>query len=398
MALAEAFPPGNGSTSLGEGLEATRRPLDEARHLPAYIYTSPELFEMEKQKIFMKDWLAVARAEEVEKPGDYMTFNIMGEPIVVARNHDGELNAFYNVCAHRGVEVAAGEGNLKHFQCPYHAWTYDLSGKLLGAAYMDDVKGFDAGDCRLRPLRLGVWEGWVFVNFDEHAAPLADFIAEFAEEFGVFQQGRCRLLRKLESTLECNWKLVNENFVDVYHLITLHGDTLTDWPRPENYDYRRMKNGGYRAFYQNRMETLDPIQELGNMPWLEEWLKDKDAELFAGAGFLGPNVTTFVRAFNIAQIIVWPISPERTKIVQYTTFQAAHLDFPDIEARTERLHDVMIEVLEEDRPMIESLQRVGRTRAFAPGRMSTSEFLVHNYISDYLGRMFGGPAPAQPTR
>ena len=200
------------------GLEETRRPLDEARHLPAYIYTSPEVLALKKQKIFMKDWLAVARAEEVEKPGDYMTFNIMGEPIVVARNHAGELNAFYNVCAHRGVEVAAGEGNLKHFQCPYHAWTYDLSGKLLGAAYMDDVKGFDAGDCRLRPLRLGVWEGWVFVNFDEHAAPLADFVAEFDADFGFFRQGRCRLARKASCVLECNWKLVNENFVDLYHI------------------------------------------------------------------------------------------------------------------------------------------------------------------------------------
>ena len=181
----------------------------------------------------MKDWLAVARVEEVESPGEFMTFNIMGEPIVVTRDRDGAINAFYNICAHRGVEVVAGTGNAKQFKCPYHAWTYDLEGKLLGAAYMDEIHDFDLGDCRMKPILVDIWEGWVFVNFDPEAAPLSDFVAEFASHFGVFQQSRFRLTKKLTSTLNCNWKLINENFVDVYHLITLHGDTLTDWPTPE---------------------------------------------------------------------------------------------------------------------------------------------------------------------
>ena len=166
----------------------------------------------EKEKIFKKDWLAVARVEEIENAGDYMTFDIVGEPIIVARNTQSELNAFYNVCVHRGTEVAAGAGNVAHFKCPYHAWTYDLSGQLVGAAYMDDIKDFELDACRLRAVRLEVWEGWVFINFDELAEPLAAFVAEFAEEFGVFQQSKMRLNRRLETTLNCNWKLVNEKF------------------------------------------------------------------------------------------------------------------------------------------------------------------------------------------
>jgi choline monooxygenase len=349
MALAETFPPGNGTTTLGEGLDETRQPLDEARHLPAYIYTSPELFEMEKQKIFMKDWLAVARAEEVERPGDYMTFTIVGEPIIVARNYDGELNAFYNVCAHRGVEVAAGEGNLKHFQCPYHAWTYDLSGKLMGAAYMDDVKGFDAATCRLKPLRLGVWEGWVFVNFDEDAAPLADFVAEFAEEFGVFQQGRCRLLPgKLDTVLNCNWKLVNENFVDLYHIQTLHADTLPDWPDARDYPYKQIRNGGYSAFFDANLGSADTGPPFGALPWLEDWLRERGPG-FYGAGFLSPNQSIFIASDRISQILV------------------------------------------QDRPMTTSLQRAMTSRGFAPGRMSSSELLVYNYVNHYLESLFGAP-------
>ena len=103
---------------LGEGLDGARSALNRARHLPGYIYTSAEIFQREKENIFMKDWLCVARVEEVEKPGDFMTFRIMDEPAVVARDRDGKLNAFANVCAHRGVEVASGEGNAEEFTCP----------------------------------------------------------------------------------------------------------------------------------------------------------------------------------------------------------------------------------------------------------------------------------------
>ena len=373
------------------GIEAARKPLLEATHLPSYVYTSEAVFELEKEKIFKKDWLAVARVEEIENAGDYMTFDIVGEPIIVARNAHGELNAYYNVCVHRGTEVAAGAGNVAHFKCPYHAWTYDLSGQLIGAAYMDDVKDFDLDTCRLRAVRLDVWEGWIFVNFDAAAEPLSAFIAEFAEEFGVFQQSKMRLNRRLETTLNCNWKLVNENFVDIYHFLTLHADTLVNWQGPEDYDYRPLKHGGYATFYENDVPTLKPIKELGPAPWLEDWLEGKDWNVTAGAGFLSPNFTTFTRTFSMAQIIVWPITPTRTKIYQYATVPTQAFERDDIVERMKSVEDLMDVVLEEDRPMIESLQRVMGKDAFVPGRMSTGEMLVHHYINDYLDRVFEGP-------
>ena len=150
---------------VGQGIEKTKAPIARARHVPGYIYDSPEVFELEKEKIFMKDWLCVARVEEVEKPGDFMTFRIMGEPVVVTRDHDGHLNAFFNICAHRGVEVASGEGNTKEFMCPYHGWSYDLNGKLTGAAFMQEAETFEPTTCRLPALRLGVWAGWIILAY-----------------------------------------------------------------------------------------------------------------------------------------------------------------------------------------------------------------------------------------
>ena len=387
MAISEAT---DRPTADRSKLSETLRPLREATHLPSYIYTSKELFEREKEEIFMKDWLAVARVEEIEKPGDYMTFHIMGEPIVVARDRDGAINAFYNLCAHRGVEVIEGDGNAKQFKCPYHAWTYDLTGKLLGASYMDEIDKFDLDNCRMQSIRSDIWEGWVFVNFDDDPEPLSHFVADFAKHFGVFQQGRFRLTKRLTSTLKCNWKLINENFVDVYHLITLHGDTLTEWPTPETYNYTTWKNGGYAAFYENDMSTLEPLRNLGHAPWLDNWLKDKDLSLAAGAGFLSPNLTTFVRPYTVADIIIWPVSVNETLIHQYLTVPEHYFEVAtDVLERAEPIHQQLDLVLEEDRTMIESLQKVMHTKGFRPGRMSTSEFLVHNYVVAYLDRMFG---------
>ena len=151
---------------IGEGVEETRQPLHSARHLPGYVYTSPEILALEKEKIFMRDWLCMGRVEEIENPGDYMTFRVLGEPLIIARNEKGEINAFANVCRHRGVEVASGSGNLKEFSCPYHGWTYDLEGRLVGAPYMKEAEGFDPKSCRLSPLKCDTWAGWIFVNFD----------------------------------------------------------------------------------------------------------------------------------------------------------------------------------------------------------------------------------------
>ena len=108
--------------SILEEIRKTRRGLGQARHLPGFLYTSPEIFDYEVEAIFMKEWLCVGRVEEFENEGDYRAIRIAGEPLLVCRDGAGRLNAFSNVCQHRGVEVTTGEGNLKSFRCPYHAW------------------------------------------------------------------------------------------------------------------------------------------------------------------------------------------------------------------------------------------------------------------------------------
>ena len=112
------------------------------------------------------------------------------------------VHAFANMCRHRGVEVTTGNGNTSEFSCPYHGWLYDLTGKLIGAPYMKEAEGFDPRDCALRPLRADVWAGWIFVNFDLDAEPLAAFVADFAADFDLLRQEDCRLADKLVTAPE----------------------------------------------------------------------------------------------------------------------------------------------------------------------------------------------------
>ena len=119
---------------------ATRNDLRRASHAAGEIYASKEIYRREVEVFFMRDWLYVGRVEELPNSGDYMTMRIAEEPVIIARDKGGELGAFYNMCVHRGVEVAYGSGNANSFKCPYHGWVYDLDGQLTGAAYMKDRK------------------------------------------------------------------------------------------------------------------------------------------------------------------------------------------------------------------------------------------------------------------
>ncbi len=119
-------------------------PLETAFSLPPRWFTDPAVFELEKERIFARDWLCVARAEEVERPGDYKAFDLYDAPIIVVRGRDGEIRALSNVCRHRSMRIVEGRGNTSLFTCPYHRWAYDLDGTHRGAPLMEKSKGFDA--------------------------------------------------------------------------------------------------------------------------------------------------------------------------------------------------------------------------------------------------------------
>ena len=162
---------------VGEVLDALAEIRDvgpsQARSLPTGFYTSEEYLELEKEEIFRKEWVCVGLVAEIPKCGDYFTTQLLDEPLIVVRGQDKKVRVLSNVCRHRSSVIVEGKGTTKHFVCPYHAWTYGSDGQLLRAPYMDQVKGFDVKSCRLPEFKTEVWHGFLYVNLDGKAKPLA---------------------------------------------------------------------------------------------------------------------------------------------------------------------------------------------------------------------------------
>ncbi|MEQ9568469.1 MAG: Rieske (2Fe-2S) protein, partial [Pseudomonadales bacterium] len=199
-----------GDLVIDSELEATRADLLRSRHLPSKYYTSAEIYELELEKIWRKDWIVVGREEEFPNPGDYRAMNVAGEPVVITRAEDGTLNAFSNICAHRGTEVAYGEGNTKDFSCPYHAWLYGLKGELIKATRTGPIEGFDLSNCRLPEVKLDTWGGFIFINFDDSPPALTDYLDAdtVRSEMDFLRMDELRLVDTYSFELDCNWKLI----------------------------------------------------------------------------------------------------------------------------------------------------------------------------------------------
>ena len=360
----------------------TRRSLDHARHVPPQIYADPAILALEKERIFMRDWLLVARVEELAEPGDYMTLRIMDEPVLLSRDEAGVLHASANVCLHRGVEVAEGSGNAKRFNCPYHGWMYGLDGRLLGAPLMKGNVDFDPAGCRLKPIALGEWGGNVFICFAAQPQPFEEFIRPFQAEFGFLHQERCRLASKIPIDLDCNWKFAVENLLDIYHVRVLHTKTFGAQFSAEAKDINLGPDGVVTYFYSAAAPVPGGQSLFGRMPWVEE-----RGDLFACTLRLPPNTHLFGRCDSIRWLTIWPLGVDRCRIIAYHLFPTEHFALPDFAERNQVYRDFQITVLEEDRPMVVSLQRAMGSRHYIPGPMAGLETTIHHVLNDFLDRI-----------
>ncbi len=211
-------------TTLSAWADARRTNGDRVA-LPPDAYTSEAMAKLERERVFASGWVVVGHVSELKDPGDYLTFDLAGHPVLVARGRDGEIRAFSNVCAHRSAVIASGSGNTTVFSCPYHAWSYDLSGKLMAAPHMDRAT---LGDIALKGLGLEIWQGLVFVNLDDNAEPLAPALAELEPRIAPLKLDKHEVILREDMTFACNWKVLVENFCESYHVFRVHKETLED--------------------------------------------------------------------------------------------------------------------------------------------------------------------------
>jgi phenylpropionate dioxygenase-like ring-hydroxylating dioxygenase large terminal subunit len=211
------------------GMETSILGVNEAQMLPPECYSDRDFFEFEKEAVFGHDWLCVGREAWIPKAGDYFTTSHADEPMIVVRTDTGEIKAMSSVCQHRAMLVAEGRGNRRRFLCPYHHWCYDLSGALVAAPAMEKATQFDMKAIKLPVFKVERWQGFIFINFDPDAPPLAPRLAAVTEAVKNYEIASAEGEWSMESLRSpWNWKVMFENNNDGYHANRLHHGPLHD--------------------------------------------------------------------------------------------------------------------------------------------------------------------------
>ncbi len=224
-----------------EEIAAVRERPERSSWLPAQCYTDPAFYELEKERVFRRNWLSVGRVEQVAKPGDYFSIELFGEPLIIVRDKGGSIRALSNVCPHRWMLLVGHDtdstfpfktepcGNRKSFQCPFHLWSFDLDGRMIGAPGMDQAEDFDKKDWGLPQFSVEIWNGFIFVNLDPNAEPLAPQLATLDPFVDAYELDKLRILETLDYECDWNWKLSVEAGSESYHHLGLHQNLLEDF-------------------------------------------------------------------------------------------------------------------------------------------------------------------------
>ncbi|HTW70805.1 MAG TPA: aromatic ring-hydroxylating dioxygenase subunit alpha, partial [Acetobacteraceae bacterium] len=314
--------------------ESSVTDINSAQMLPPLCYTDAEFYEFERDAVFDREWLCVGRESWTREPGEYFTTTHAGEPIVIVRNREGALKALSTVCQHRAMLVAEGHGRTKTFVCPYHHWVYSLDGQLIGAPAMDRACGFDKKQVRLPAFKLEVWQGWVFINMDPNARPLAPRLGALDRVLANYRMDMAEGPRPEGfTTYPWNWKVMFENNNDGYHANRLHRgmhdvipSALARFPElpPDTAGYFRW-NGTT-----NKDGAVNPLQRciLKLFPDLTD--EQRHEVIFAN---VPPTLTLGFRSDQISYFILHADGAEATIAEQGVLYAPGAMDEPLFEER-----------------------------------------------------------------
>ncbi len=376
------------------------KPTEEAESLPPEIYNSEEFFKFEKEAVFYKEWLCVGRVEWVKEPGDYITTTHANEPVIVARDRDGNLQAMSAVCQHRAMLVAEGKGNARAFICPYHHWTYDLDGKLVGAPAMNKTCNFDKTQNNLPKLKLETWHGFIFINFDPDAEPLAPRLAPLDPVVANYGLEGLRGPEPIEENFAWNWKVQFENNNDGYHASRLH-QGLHDYIPSGKASFPEVPKGtaGYyrlngtlhkNAAFNPSEKALFPV-----FPKLTE--EEQNRLLFVN---LPPSLSLVITNDVAIYIIMHSEGPTQHKVTFGSLYMPEAMEDPMFEANAKVTMDYTNSIFAQDLHT-DLLVQQGLGSKFAPrGRYSWQEdaqrqfnvWLVDRYMAEW-DRRRGPSAP-----
>jgi choline monooxygenase len=350
-----------------------RAPLSQASTIPAAWYVDPRITELERLNVFSKTWQLVARTDQVKAPGQFIATTVAGEPIVVVRGNDGGLRAFYNVCRHHAAAVVThpcGHATLLH--CPYHGWNYGLDGSLKGMPEFEGVENLDRAQNGLVPVRVETWECFVFINLDDSAASLAEFLGGLVKRVAPLGISTLHAFDRRTYNINCNWKVFVDNYLDGgYHVPHLHKglNSVLD------YKQYTIENEDRYCLQSSPMVTSDEdaatgAARKGDRAWY--FWQHPNLMINCYAGYMDTN-------------LVIPVDVDHCTVI--FDFYFAEIGEASLEYNQQSVN-VGNRVQEEDLGICEDVQRGLKSRAYRAGRLSVrreaGEQLFHRLLAANL--------------
>ena len=361
-----------------EEIAAVRKPYRAASLLPGRAYHDPVIHDFERREWFRRDWVTVGRVEDAPGPGTYFLATVDDEALIVVRGHDEVLRAFYNVCRHRGTAVVEEPcGKAVRFQCPYHAWIYDLEGSLVRAKHTQDLDDFSLAANGLVPVQLATWQGFVFVSLEPSAPPLPAWLGDLVPHLERFDFARLRVAHTETYEVDANWKFIGENYSECYHCPGIHPqlNKLTPYDLGGDYAPDGPWQGGW-------MELVDDAETMAlegghraGRPAMHGITAIDDRRIYYY--LLWPTTFLSIHPDYLLVHRLEPAGPDHTRIVCQWLFEPETIAAPGFDpSDAVAFWDL---TNRQDWHVCELQHRGTRSRSWVAGRYSNQEPSVHAF-------------------
>ncbi len=384
---------------LFEGIrQAASLPRERSITLPAAAYLDADFLAFEEAEIFKKEWISLCHVSQIPNPGDFVRVDLCGEPMLVVRGKDQNVRVLSRTCRHRGMDLMPSgfghpdEGNQRVILCPYHLWSYDHGGKLIGAPEMQKAEGFDRSEVCLHEFRSEIWEGFVFVTFCDDTPSVSGKYARLKDEFiGKWNMGGGQLVWSAHWDCPFNWKVLLENFMEAYHHMGAHMKTLEPflpargcWTEPCDPNFSAMHLPLKGSLKQEILDRGGPETPFPVFPGL------KLEDCLEWSIYLGfPNFLLFSAPDRVYWYRLLPTGPETCSLLTTMILPESAKEMEGYEQVLESEIQAGIDFHMEDMEVCTATQCGIRSAGYAQGRLSHLEEPIwhfQKYLAGVIAR------------
>jgi phenylpropionate dioxygenase-like ring-hydroxylating dioxygenase large terminal subunit len=349
---------------------------------PPECFTSEEFYQFELNAVWGHEWFCIGRANDIPKTGDYFTIKVGNDPLIAIRDRSGSVNVVSNVCQHRGMLILEGRGNTRRLRCPLHAWVYNTSGELTSAPGLSDHEGeeFNVKDVCLPKIRSEVWEGFIFITFDEDLAPLSDRLANLGEQLSRYNMSELRASEPLKmEEFDWNWKVFHD---ECYHCSYLHGGSWGEmYPLPqcnvdETVKFNDEDNGLVSYNLISPHKDAAPTNTGSILQPAMEGLTDQEREQLTYITIV-PNILIVAMPDKVKYFLWLPSGATKSFYGVSWMYPESTLAREDHLKNFKQEHDDLWQVMEEDLFAWNGMQEGFKSQFATRGRLTPEELVFH---------------------